>query len=261
MNTNYNIINGILLLDKPSGISSNIALQTIKKILKVKKAGYIGTLDPIATGMLPICLGKATKLAQYLVNTDKHYYVKAKLGQRTDTLDCQGKIISEKSVKINHLTVQNILNGFLGTIKQIPPMYSAIKINNRPLYKYAREGIVVSRKPREIIIHHLRLINLIDNELTLEVYCSKGTYIRTLIDDLGEQLGCGAHVIKLRRLQVASYPIDYMITINKLKTLINYNMNNEEVNTKLISILITIDNSVSILSKKNHFCSSSLIFL
>ncbi|WWP00166.1 MAG: tRNA pseudouridine(55) synthase TruB [Candidatus Dasytiphilus stammeri] len=247
---NNTTINGILLLDKPKGISSNCALQKVKKILQVKKAGYIGTLDPIATGMLPICLGKATKFAQYLVNTDKRYYVIAKLGQRTDTLDCQGKVISEKMVKISVSKVKNLLKGFLGKIQQIPPMYSAIKFHNRPLYKYARQGIIVSRKPREITIHNLLLINLTHNQLSLEVHCSKGTYIRTLIDDLGEQLGCGAHVIELRRLQVASYPIHFMVTLKKLSTLITTNLISEEVNKILISGLIPINSLMSRLPKK-----------
>ncbi|WWO99670.1 MAG: tRNA pseudouridine(55) synthase TruB [Candidatus Dasytiphilus stammeri] len=243
MNSN---INGILLLDKPSGISSNFALQKVKKILKLKKAGYIGTLDPIATGMLPICLGKATKLAQYLVNKDKRYYVTAKLGQRTDTLDCQGKIISENPVIINNSKLKNILNSFLGKIKQIPPMYSAIKLHNRPLYEYARKGIIISRKPRDIIIHNLRLINLTQNELALEVHCSKGTYIRSIIDDLGEKLGCGAHVTELRRLQVGSCPINYMVTIEKL-TAITTNMINEQINKKIFSILMPLNMSVDLL--------------
>ncbi|WWO97295.1 MAG: tRNA pseudouridine(55) synthase TruB [Candidatus Dasytiphilus stammeri] len=248
-----NIINGMLLLDKPKGISSNFALQKVKTILKVKKAGYIGTLDPIATGMLPICLGKATKFAKYLLNTDKRYYVRAKLGQRTDTLDSEGKVISENPVvRISASTLKNILKGFLGKIQQIPPMYSAIKLHNRPLYKYARQGIIVSRKPRMITIHNLLLIELTENQLSLEVYCSKGTYIRTLIDDLGQKLGCGAHVIELRRLQVASYPLHYMVTLNKLRTLITSNMISEEANKILISILIPINNIISIPKINNH---------
>ncbi|WWO98647.1 MAG: tRNA pseudouridine(55) synthase TruB [Candidatus Dasytiphilus stammeri] len=242
-----NQVNGFLLLDKPSGISSNLALQKVKKILKVKKAGYIGTLDPIATGMLPICLGKATKFAQYLVNSDKHYYVRAKLGERTDTLDCQGKIISESPViNISTFKLKDLLKDFVGKIKQIPPMYSAIKFHNHPLYHYARKGIVVSRKARYIIIHNLELIDFITNELVLKVHCSKGTYIRTLIDDLGEKLGCGAHVIELRRLQIDSYPLDKMISIEKLSKLINPNMMiTTEVNNKLNSILTPIESLVS----------------
>ncbi|WWO98049.1 MAG: tRNA pseudouridine(55) synthase TruB [Candidatus Dasytiphilus stammeri] len=244
-------INGVLLLDKPSGISSNVALQQVKHIFNAKKAGYIGTLDPLATGMLPVCFGEATKFAHYLLDSDKRYRVTAKLGQRTDTYDAHGRVINERPININTSNLQDTLQGFIGKIKQIPPMYSAIKYKSKPLYKYARQGIAVSRQARYIMIYDLQLICLEGNELQLEIHCSKGTYVRALIDDLGEKLGCGAHVIALRRLNVADYSIDRMITLNQLQTIKHPYLKPDEDASNLLALLMPIESIVSILPEIN----------
>lgn len=209
-------IHGVLLLDKPQGLSSNDALQKVKRIFHANKAGHTGALDPLATGMLPICLGEATKFSQYLLDADKRYRVIARLGQRTDTSDADGQIISERPLTFNQAQLDEALESFRGETQQVPSMYSALKYQGRPLYEYARQGLEVPREARAIIVHELQFIRWQDNELELEIHCSKGTYIRTIIDDLGEKLGCGAHVIMLRRLQVARYPIEKMITLEDL---------------------------------------------
>ncbi|MEI4220336.1 MAG: tRNA pseudouridine(55) synthase TruB [Candidatus Dasytiphilus stammeri] len=241
----YNI-NGFILLDKPRGISSNKALQQVKYILNSSKAGYIGTLDPLATGMLPICLGQATKFSQYLLNSDRRYHVVAKLGQRTDTADAEGKIISEQPLNFKISDVKKILLSFIGEIKQIPPMYSAIKWNSCPLYKYARQGIEITRKVRKIMVYNIHYVSLEDSELELEIHCSKGTYIRTLVEDLGLKIGCGAYVKALRRLQVGNYPTEKMITMDKLQTLANLIISERNFNQlSLTSILMSVDSAVS----------------
>ncbi|MEI4269769.1 MAG: tRNA pseudouridine(55) synthase TruB [Candidatus Dasytiphilus stammeri] len=241
----YNV-NGFILLDKPRGISSNKALQQVKYLLKSSKAGYIGTLDPLATGMLPICLGQATKFSQYLLNSDRRYHVVAKLGQRTDTADADGKIISEHPLNFKISEVKNFLVSFIGEIKQIPPMYSAIKWKSCPLYKYARQGIEITRKERKIIVYNIHYVSLEDSELELEIHCSKGTYIRTLVEDLGSKIGCGAHVKALRRLQVGNYPTERMITMDKLQRCANKIINHSYLNQlSLTSILMSVDSAVS----------------
>lgn len=209
-------IHGVLLLDKPQGLSSNDALQKVKRIFRANKAGHTGALDPLATGMLPICLGEATKFSQYLLDADKRYRVIARLGQRTDTSDADGQIISERPINFDQAQLDEALESFRGETQQVPSMYSALKYQGRPLYEYARQGVEVPREARSITVHELQFIRWQDNELELEIHCSKGTYIRTIIDDLGEKLGCGAHVIMLRRLQVARYPIEKMITLERL---------------------------------------------
>lgn len=209
-------IHGVLLLDKPQGLSSNDALQKVKRIFRANKAGHTGALDPLATGMLPICLGEATKFSQYLLDADKRYRVIARLGQRTDTSDADGQLISERAVTFSQAQLDDALESFRGETQQVPSMYSALKYQGRPLYEYARQGLQVPREARAINVHELQFIRWQDNELELEIHCSKGTYIRTIIDDLGEKLGCGAHVIMLRRLQVARYPVEKMITLERL---------------------------------------------
>ncbi|OCG28350.1 tRNA pseudouridine(55) synthase TruB [Gilliamella sp. wkB108] len=213
-------LHGVLLLDKPQGMTSNDALQKVKWLFNAKKAGHTGALDPLATGMLPICFGEATKFSQYLLDSDKRYRVIAKLGERTDTSDADGQIISVKSVNINESDIHQALTHFRGNILQVPTMFSALKHQGRPLYEYARQGITVERPARPITIYANQFIAFdpITNELTLEIHCSKGTYIRTIVDDLGELLGCGAHVIYLRRLQVSNYPIEKMVTLEALQT-------------------------------------------
>lgn len=212
-------IHGVLLLDKPTDISSNDALQKVRRFFNANKAGHTGALDPLATGMLPICLGEATKFSQFLLDSDKRYRVIARLGQRTDTSDSHGEIISERNVEFTDLQLTDALNYFRGDTLQVPSMYSALKYQGRPLYEYARKGITVERDARPITVYELQFIRLENNELELEIHCSKGTYIRTIIDDLGEMLGCGAHVIYLRRVQVANYPYERMMTLEQLAAL------------------------------------------
>ncbi|MFW0086266.1 MAG: tRNA pseudouridine(55) synthase TruB [Coxiella-like endosymbiont] len=211
-------IDGVLLLDKPSGMTSNDAVQRIKKLFHVKKAGHTGGLDPLANGMLPICLGEATKFAQYLLDADKAYYVKVRLGVRTASGDSEGAIIAERPIsKITKRLLRKILSSFRGVIEQTPPMYSAVKYKGQPLYKLARQGIEVERKPRQVTIDELNLLDWNEKEAELHVHCSKGTYIRTLVDDLGEALNCGAHIIALRRLMVMYYRENQMISLARLE--------------------------------------------
>jgi tRNA pseudouridine55 synthase len=213
-------INGILLLDKPLEISSNSALQKVKRIYFAQKAGHTGALDPLATGMLPVCLGEGTKFSQFLLDTDKTYQVTAKLGVRTTTSDADGDIVSNKPVDVNEEQLLVALDTFRGQTSQVPSMYSALKYQGQPLYKYAREGIEVPREARDINVYQLDLLRFEGDEVDLEIHVSKGTYIRTIVDDLGEVLGCGAHVSMLRRVSVGSYPRDKMVTIDTLEALL-----------------------------------------
>jgi tRNA pseudouridine55 synthase len=211
-------IDGILLLDKPPHITSNCALQFVKRLFGAKKAGHTGSLDPLATGMLPICFGEATKFSQYLLESNKCYQVSAKLGVKTRTGDAEGSIILERRiVGITREKIQTVLHQFQGRIQQVPPMFSAVKIQGKPLYELARQGIEVTRPPRFVQIDKLCLINFEEDILRLEVHCSKGTYIRTLIEDIGELLGCGAHVSALRRSMVLPYNETRMYTLATLE--------------------------------------------
>ena len=213
-------INGVLLLDKPNKISSNNALQRVKHIFFAQKAGHTGALDPLATGMLPICLGEGTKFSQFLLDTDKTYQVTAKLGIRTTTSDAGGEVVSEKPVNVSNEQLTEALEHFRGKTQQVPSMYSALKHQGQPLYKYAREGIEVPRESREITVFRLDLLRFENDEVDLDIHVSKGTYIRTIIDDLGELLGCGAHVAQLRRSAVGNYPTERMVTLDELEALL-----------------------------------------
>lgn len=213
------LINGVILVDKYTGESSNFILQQVKRSFGAAKAGHTGALDPLATGMLPICLGEATKFSQFLLEADKTYITTATLGVRTDTSDSDGEVVETKPVDVTEAQIAEALNGFRGEIKQVPSMFSALKHNGKPLYTYARQGITIDREARDITIYELKLLRFEGNELDLEVRCSKGTYIRSLVDDIGQVLGCGAHVSMLRRTKVANYPADQMITMNDLLAL------------------------------------------
>lgn len=212
-------INGIVLLDKGYDISSNKALQHVKHIYFAQKAGHTGALDPLATGMLPICLGEATKFSQFLLDTDKTYQVTAQLGVRTATSDLDGEVISTREVLVSEQDILAAIDTFRGKSEQVPSMYSALKYQGQPLYKYAREGIEVPREARSIEVFRLDVlsIDLQVHQVTMEIHCSKGTYIRTIVDDLGEKLGCGAHVTMLRRIGVGPYPADKMVTLEQLE--------------------------------------------
>lgn len=213
-------IHGVLLLDKPQGASSNDVLQKVKRLYNANRAGHTGALDPLATGMLPICLGEATKFSQYLLDSDKRYRVIAKLGQRTDTSDADGQVVEERPLTFSDADLAGALESFRGDTMQVPSMYSALKYQGKKLYEYARQGIEVPREARPIAVYELLFIRHEGDELELEIHCSKGTYIRTIIDDLGEKLGCGAHVIMLRRLAVSRYPVERMVTLEQLQALV-----------------------------------------
>ncbi|WP_347253429.1 tRNA pseudouridine(55) synthase TruB [Leminorella grimontii] len=238
-------VHGVLLLDKPTGASSNDILQKVKRLYQANKAGHTGALDPLATGMLPICLGEATKFSQFLLDADKRYRVIARLGQRTNTSDSDGEVVEERPIAFNASRLDEALEGFRGEIKQVPSMYSALKHQGRPLYEYARQGIEIEREARDITVYELTLIRWQDNELELEVHCSKGTYIRTIVDDLGEMLGCGAHVIYLRRLNVARYPADRMVTLAQLEALVAQAQTEERPLAELLDpLLLPMDTAV-----------------
>jgi len=210
-------VHGVFLLDKHQGASSNDVLQKVKRLFSANKAGHTGALDPLATGMLPVCLGEATKFSQYLLDSDKRYRVIARLGERTDTSDADGNIVETRPITFDQAALDAALDYFRGDTMQVPTMFSALKYQGRKLYEYAREGITVPREARPIKVFELQFIRWEGDELELEIHVSKGTYIRTIIDDLGERLGCGAHVIMLRRLQVARYPIERMVTLEQLQ--------------------------------------------
>lgn len=237
-------IHGIFLLDKPEGESSNNVMQRVKLLFQANKAGHTGALDPLATGMLPICLGEATKFSQFLLDSDKRYIVTAKLGERTDTSDAEGQIVETRDVNVTQEQILAALPQFQGDILQVPTMFSALKHQGKPLYEYARAGITVEREARPITIFELKFIEYQSPFLTLEVHCSKGTYIRTLVDDLGEVLGCGAHVTMLRRIAVADYPTERMVTLDELQMLAE----NQPL-AELDSYLLPMDSAVSRLPK------------
>ena len=199
-------INGIVVLDKANGLSSNAALQEVKRLYEANKAGHAGSLDPLATGVLPVCLGEATKVSQFLLDSDKRYRARIKLGIRTDTGDSEGSIIERnEGISVSREAIERALTKFKGEVEQVPPMHSAIKMNGVPLYKLARKGIAVEREPRLVTLYQICLVEFVNSELELEISCSKGTYIRTIADDLGQELGCGAHVIELRRTQAGVF--------------------------------------------------------
>jgi tRNA pseudouridine55 synthase len=212
-------MDGMLLLDKPCGVSSNHALQSAKRLLNAQKAGHTGSLDPIATGLLPLCFGKATKVSGMFLESDKAYVVDIKLGVATDSGDREGNIISETNEIPPFEKIEESLKPFMGEILQIPPMYSALKRNGQPLYKLARQGIEVERAPRQVTIFNLTVQSFKDDMLTLEVVCSKGFYIRSLAMDLGESLGIGAHVKELRRTAVAGFTVAEAVTLEQLEAL------------------------------------------
>lgn len=213
-------LTGILLLDKPIGCSSNAALQTVKRLYDARKAGHTGSLDPLATGLLPICFGHATKLSGYLLDADKSYWVRAKLGERTSTADAEGEIVESKAVPtLDEQGVNTVLAGFLGDQEQLPPMYSAVKHQGKRLYELARAGEEVERKPRSIRVHELELLSIDGDILEMRMRCSKGTYVRTLVEDIATALGTVAHVSALRRTAVGPFSGEDMISMEQLQAL------------------------------------------
>lgn len=203
-------VHGVLLLDKPLGLSSNDALQKAKRIFRAEKAGHTGTLDPLATGLLPLCFGAATKFAQVSLDADKRYRATLKLGTTTTTGDAEGELRQQRTVNVDRGALRAASDRFVGEIEQMPPMHSALKRDGKPLYEYARAGIELERTPRQVTIHRIDIPDIgaqgEDDVWTIDVHCSKGTYIRTLAEDIGEVLGCGAHLAALRR--TGSGPLD-----------------------------------------------------
>lgn len=207
---------GFLLLDKPLGWTSNRALQEAKRCLNARKAGHTGSLDPLATGLLPLCFGDATRLAQFLLDADKGYEAEFRLGEETDTYDSEGSVTASYPVDVTAELVEQALERFRGAIEQVPPMFSAIKREGRPLYERARAGEVVEREARPVTVYEFALLGLAGDRLRTRIQCSKGTYVRGLAHDLGRQLGCGAHVTALRRTRVGAFSIENAVTLDQL---------------------------------------------
>ncbi len=216
-------VHGVILLDKPLGLSSNQALQKVKWLLRAEKAGHTGTLDPLATGVLPLCFGAATKFSQQHLEADKAYETTVRLGRKTTTADAEGEVIAERPVTCTLGQVVEVLDRFMGPIRQVPPMHSALKKDGKALYEYAREGETVEREARDVVIHELDMLDVQlqgDNpHLRLRVACSKGTYIRTLGEDIGEALGCGGHLTALRRVQTGPFDASQCITLEQLEAM------------------------------------------
>ena len=210
-------INGVLLLDKPKEMTSNRAIQVVKRLYEAQKVGHTGALDPLATGLLPVCLGEATKFSQYLLDADKAYRVEAQLGVRTTTSDAEGEVVEQNPVDVSDTQLNDIIAQFTGEQAQTPSIYSALKYEGKPLYYYARRGIDVPRKTRTISVRAIELLHRDGDFVTLQVACSKGTYIRTLVDDMGQALGCGAHVRELRRTHVANLTDAQQWSLDALK--------------------------------------------
>ena len=212
-------MDGVLLLDKPPGITSNAALQSARRLLSAAKAGHTGTLDPLATGLLPLCFGEATKFAGELLDADKAYAATLRLGITTDTADAEGRSLVTRPVQVSPPQLETILQRFTGEIMQVPPMYSALKRDGKPLYEYARQGIELERTPRRVVIHAIALRHFSDESLSITVDCSKGTYIRTLAEDIGEALGCGAHLTALRRTRIGNLRLEQAVTLADLEVM------------------------------------------
>lgn len=233
-------VNGVLLLDKPIGFSSNQALQKVKWLYSAAKAGHTGTLDPLATGLLPICLGEATKFAQYVTDADKTYFATIKLGATTTTGDAEGEVLTTAPVNVTSAQFHAACQQFVGEISQMPPMYSALKHEGRALYEYAREGVDIARQSRLIHISNIVVEHFDIDVAQITVVCSKGTYIRTLAEDIGATLGCGAHLIGLRRTETAGYLLPNTVTIEQLE-----NLNSDA----RVALLLPVDSAIENLLK------------
>lgn len=212
-------VDGVLLLDKSIGFTSNAALQKARWLFNAAKAGHTGTLDPLATGLLPLCFGEATKFSSELLDADKVYRATLLLGVTTDTADAEGQVLQTRPVNVDEAGLRAAIEGFLGEIDQIPPMHSALKRDGKPLYEYARQGIELEREPRRVTIYRFELIEFSGDRVVLDVACSKGTYVRTLAADLGEVLGCGAHLTALRRTRIGRLTLDAAVTIDALESM------------------------------------------
>lgn len=232
-------ISGILLLDKPTDMTSNKALQDVKYLYFAAKAGHTGALDPIATGVLPICFGEATKFSQFLLNADKKYRVVAKLGEKTTTADREGEVIETRPVDVGQEAFLEVMQQFKGTIDQVPSMYSALKHKGVPLHKLARQGIEVERQAREVTIYSLELVDFTGEQVVMDVHCSKGTYIRNLVEDIGETLGCGAHVLELERTAVGQFDLSETVSMAQLRQ-----MKEDDLKLEMDQLLLPIEGAL-----------------
>lgn len=212
-------VDGILLLDKPAKLTSNAALQAVRRLLGRPKAGHTGTLDPEATGLLPVCFGEATKFSSVLLDADKTYIAVIKLGQVTSTGDAEGELIETRPVRVNAEGIDGILRQFIGGIRQVPPMHSAIKLNGKPLYAYARKGLEVERTARTVMVYQIELLATRPEELEILVRCGKGTYIRVLAEDIGRALGCGGHLKALRRTEIGGFTVGQALTLEAFQSM------------------------------------------
>lgn len=212
-------VDGVLLLDKPAGLTSNAALQKAKRLYRAEKAGHTGTLDPFATGLLPLCLGEAAKFSQFLLDADKVYRAELKFGVRTASGDLDGEVIASRSVDLTEARLRRALDNFLGEIEQVPPMHSALKHQGRPLYEYARRGVDIERPPRRVVVRALALESFQGETCVLRIHSGKGFYVRALADDLGEMLGCGAHLAGLRRLAVGRFDVAGALGLAELEAI------------------------------------------
>jgi len=251
-------VNGILLLDKPAGLTSSAALQKVRWLFEAEKAGHTGNLDPLATGVLPLCFGEATKFSQYLLEADKGYETLIQLGVTTATGDAEGEILARREVKVSEADVQNLLPQFRGQIEQIPPMYSALKKDGQPLYKLAREGKIVEREPRTVCIHRLELLafDAQKAQVRLSIECSKGTYIRTLAEDIGERLGCGAHVAELVRTKAGPFALSGCHALDDV-----IRMQEEKGSAALDALLLPVDTALQDLPLVKLSTSSAFYWL
>jgi len=238
---------GILLLDKPGGLSSNGALRQVKSLLQISKAGHTGSLDPIATGLLPICLGESTKVAGFFLDADKQYRARIRLGETTDTGDREGRVIQRHLVSVTQIQLEAVLDQFIGEYDQVPPMYSAVKVNGQPLYKLARRGIEVGRAARKVKIHSMTLRDFAQQSFEIDLTCSSGFYVRVLAREIGEKLQCGGHVESLRRLRVGDlsiaegYTLEAIEQIDSIEGRRNLVIPGDETLTHLPNIDLSID--------------------
>lgn len=214
-------MNGVIIIDKPQGKTSHDIVGMMRRCFKTRRVGHTGTLDPLATGVLPVCIGNATKAADMLTASDKRYTAVLELGKRSDTLDCEGRILEEKPVTVTEQAVREVIAEFIGAQDQLPPMYSAIKKNGKKLYELARSGIEVEREPRRITIYSMDVLEIRLPYVTIDVKCSKGTYIRSLCDDIGARLGCGAIMTALRRTETAGFTLDNAYTVEQVEAMEN----------------------------------------
>ncbi|RSH09901.1 tRNA pseudouridine(55) synthase TruB [Acinetobacter baumannii] len=248
------LISGVFLLNKPLGQSSNAALQKVRWLYRAQKAGHTGALDPLATGLLPICLGEATKFSHYLLDSTKRYQTTVRLGQTTTTGDVEGDILQERPIPVlSKELIEQTLEKFRGDIQQVPPMYSALKKEGKPLYELARKGIEIERETRPVTIYALELIEFTENSITLDVTCSKGTYIRVLGEDIGEVLGCGGHLTMLHRIQTGHFELIPSYTIEYLESLME-----EQREALLLPVYAPIDHFLKIQvpeGREKYFCN------